>query len=45
METSAKLLVALNLLGVTQALLLAAALLGMKRGNQLANKFLAGFVV
>ena len=45
METSAKLLVALNLLGVTQALLLAAALLGMKRGNRLANKFLAGFVV
>jgi AraC-like DNA-binding protein len=45
METSAKLLVALNLLGVTQALLLAAAMLGVKRGNRIANRFLAGFVI
>src|SRR4029450_11263428 len=41
METSAKLLVALNLLGVAQALLLAAALLSVNRGNRLANRFLA----
>src|SRR6185503_17570915 len=45
METSAKLLVALNLLGVAQALLLAAAMLGVKRGNRIANRFLAGFVL
>ena len=44
METSAKLLVALNLVGVTQALLLAAALLTVKRGNRIANRFLAAFV-
>jgi AraC-like DNA-binding protein len=45
METSAKLLVALNLLGVAQALLLAAALLSVNRGNRLANRFLAAFVI
>ena len=45
METSAKLLVALNLLGVAQALLLAAAMLGVKRGNRIANRFLAAFVL
>ena len=45
METSAKLLVALNLLGVAQALLLAAALLSVKRGNRVANRFLAAFVI
>ena len=45
METSAKLLVALNLLGVAQALLLAAALLSVKRGNRIANRFLAAFVI
>jgi AraC-like DNA-binding protein len=44
METSAKLLVALNLLGVAQALLLAAALLNVKRGNRIANRLLAAFV-
>ena len=44
METSAKLLVALNFLGVAQALLLAAALLSVKRGNRIANRFLAAFV-
>lgn len=44
METSAQLLVALNLLGVAQALLLAAALLSVKRGNRIANRFLAAFV-
>lgn len=44
METSAKLLVALNLLGVAQALLLGAALLSVKRGNRIANPFLAAFV-
>src|SRR3954447_4207197 len=44
METSAKLLVALNLLGVAQALLLAAALLSAKRSNRIANRFLAAFV-
>ena len=45
METSAKLLAALNLLGVAQALLLAAALLSVKRGNRIANRFLAAFVI
>jgi AraC-like DNA-binding protein len=45
METSAKLLVALNLLGVTQALLLGAALLSVKRGNRVANRLLAAFVI
>ena len=45
METSAKLLFALNLLGVAQALLLAAALLSVKRGNRIANRLLAGFVI
>jgi AraC-like DNA-binding protein len=45
METSAKLLTALNLLGVAQALLLAAALLSVKRGNRIANRFLAAFVI
>jgi hypothetical protein len=45
METSAKLLVALNLLGVAQALLLAAALLSVKRGNRIANRLLAAFVI
>ena len=45
METSAKLLVALNLLGVAQALLLGAALLTVKRGNRIANRFLAAFVI
>jgi AraC-like DNA-binding protein len=45
METSAKLLVALNLLGVAQALLLAAALLSVRRGNRIANRLLALFVI
>jgi AraC-like DNA-binding protein len=45
METSTKLLVALNLLGVTQALLLGAALLSVKRGNRIANRLLAAFVI
>lgn len=45
METSAKLLAALNLLGIAQALLLAAALLSVKRGNRIANRFLAAFVI
>jgi AraC-like DNA-binding protein len=45
METSANLLVALNLLGVAQALLLAAALLSIKRGNRVANRLLAAFVI
>lgn len=45
METSAKLLFALSLLGVAQALLLAAALLSIKRGNRSANRFLAAFVI
>src|SRR4030095_8445190 len=45
METSAKLLVALNFLGVAQALLLAAALLSVKRGNRIANRLLAAFVI
>ncbi|HJQ31290.1 MAG TPA: AraC family transcriptional regulator [Pyrinomonadaceae bacterium] len=45
METSAKLLAVLNLLGVAQALLLAAALLSVKRGNRVANRFLAAFVL
>ena len=45
METSAKLLAALNLLGVAQALLLAVALLSVKRGNRIANRFLAAFVI
>lgn len=45
METSAKLLAALNLLGVAQALLLGAALLSVKRGNRIANRFLAAFVI
>ncbi len=44
METSAKLLFALSLLGVAQALLLGAALLTVKRGNRIANRFLAAFV-
>ncbi len=44
METSAKLLFALSLLGVAQALLLTAVLLTVNRGNRLANRFLAGFV-
>lgn len=44
METSAKLLVALSFLGVAQALLLAAALLSVKRGNRIANRLLAAFV-
>jgi AraC-like DNA-binding protein len=45
METSAKLLVALNFLGVAQALLLAAALLSVKRGIRTANRLLAAFVI
>ena len=45
METSAKLLFALSLLGVAQALLLAAALLSVKRGNRTANRLLAAFVI
>ena len=44
METSAKVLFALSLLGVAQALLLAAALLSAKRGNRTANRLLAAFV-
>jgi len=45
METSAKLLAALNLLGVAQALLLGAALLSIKRGNRIANRYLAAFAI
>jgi len=45
MSTSAKLLAALGLLGVAQALLLAAALLSVKRGNRIANRFLAAFAI
>src|SRR5688572_24552142 len=45
METSAKLLAALNLLGVAQAILLAAVLLSVKRGNRAANRLLAAFVI
>ena len=45
METSAKLLFALSLLGVAQALLVGAALLGVKRGNRTANRLLAAFVI
>ena len=45
METSAKILFALSLLGVAQALLLAAALLSIKRGNRIANRLLAAFVI
>jgi AraC-like DNA-binding protein len=45
METSAKVLAALNLLGVAQALLLAAALLSVERGNRIANRFLAAFAI
>ena len=44
METSAKLLFALSLFGVAQALLLTAVLLTVNRGNRMANRFLAGFV-
>ncbi len=45
METSFKLLAVLDLLGVAQALLLAAVLLSVKRGNRVANRFLAAFVI
>src|SRR5262245_45170264 len=45
MTTSAKLLAALSLLGVAQALLLAAALLIVKRGNRIANRLLAAFAI
>jgi len=45
METSAKLLLALSLLGVAQAVLLGAALLTLKRRNRLANRLLAAFVI
>lgn len=44
MENSLKLFVILNFLGVAQALLLAAALLSIKRGNRIANRILAAFV-
>ena len=43
METSAQLLFALSLLGVAQALLLAAALFSIKRGNRIANRFLGAY--
>jgi len=45
METSFKLLAALDLLGVAQALLLASVLLSVKRGNRTANRLLAAFVI
>lgn len=45
METSAKVLFALSWLGVAQAVLLAAALLTVKRGNRTANRLLAAFVM
>lgn len=45
METSAKLLLALSLLGVAQAFLLGAAMLTVKRGNRLANRLFAAFVI
>jgi AraC-like DNA-binding protein len=45
METSFKLLAALDLLGVAQALLLASVLLSVKRGNRTANRFLAAFLI
>src|SRR5436190_19120927 len=45
MRTSFKLLAALDLLGVAQALLLASVLLSVKRGNRTANRFLAAFVI
>ncbi len=45
MPTSFKLLAALALLGVAQALLLASVLLSIKRGNQTANRLLAAFVI
>ena len=41
MEPSLSLLAILSLLGAAQALLLALALAGLKRGNRTANKFLA----
>jgi AraC-like DNA-binding protein len=45
MATSFKLLAALDLLGVAQALLLASVLLSVKRGNRTANRLLAAFVI
>jgi len=45
MSTSLKLLAALDLLGVAQALLLASVLLSVKRGNRTANRLLAIFLI
>jgi AraC-like DNA-binding protein len=45
METSFQLLAALNLLGVAQALLLAAVLLSVQRGNRTANRLLAALLI
>ena len=45
METSFKLLVGLNILGVAQALLLASVLLSVKRGNRTANRLLAALLI
>jgi AraC-like DNA-binding protein len=45
MEPSFSLLAILNLLGAAQGLLLALALLTIKRGNREANRILAGFAI
>src|SRR5215216_3887002 len=45
MRTSLNLLLLLNLLGAAQALLLACALLSIKRGDRIANRLLAAFAV
>jgi AraC-like DNA-binding protein len=44
MEVSVKVLAILNLLGAVQGILLAIALLSIKRGNRRANRLLAAFV-
>ncbi len=44
MEGSVKVLAILNLLGAAQGILLAIALLSIKRGNRWANRLLAAFV-
>jgi len=45
MRASLNLLLILNLLGATQALLLACALLSVRRGNRIANRLLAAFAM
>jgi AraC-like DNA-binding protein len=45
MESSVKILAILNLLGAVQGILLAIALLLIKRGNRRANRLLAAFVL